>query len=402
MVVCLVRGADLHMAQRVPLPLTVSCSSKILTGFTFLVPAHLGSPRQRAVKRMCVCACVRVDEESWVGSRRDERLPEFAPPQIYASDPSPVPPQRQRLTAERPPKRSLFGSKPQQPADNVSETVVSAASAADNVEALLRSIRSDVEQSQMALNSHSVPPIARENRFAVEEHSSSPFFTALTMASTAPIFHTDGHLHHQTTTSSAAFSSSAGNTTEQFGGTFVVESSPNDTSCVVSTASFALSEAANACWLLSTSSVNSDTSGPQPAHYSSAPSAPQAKLPKYERVFLHDLPSTLPLPPVAGSDGVQYPSQEEVIGPKRRKESDELKEKNAMRNWYRQFDQKRTVPLEKVTESDNTGQLLKPKNIPFASPYIQTNDTSAEVKEDPAAKEFDPSKPPPSVKSNGT
>jgi len=46
MVVCLVRGADLHMAQRVPLPLTVSCSSKIRIGFTFLVPAHLGSPRK--------------------------------------------------------------------------------------------------------------------------------------------------------------------------------------------------------------------------------------------------------------------------------------------------------------------------------------------------------------------
>ena len=29
-------------------------------GFTFLVPAHLGSPGQRAVKRvsMCVCVCV--------------------------------------------------------------------------------------------------------------------------------------------------------------------------------------------------------------------------------------------------------------------------------------------------------------------------------------------------------
>ena len=54
MVVCLVRGADLHMAQQVPLPLTVSCSSKIQIGFTFLVLAHPGSPGQRAVKRMCV------------------------------------------------------------------------------------------------------------------------------------------------------------------------------------------------------------------------------------------------------------------------------------------------------------------------------------------------------------
>ena len=43
-VACLERGADLHMAQLMPLPLTVSCFSKILIGFTFLVPAHLGSP----------------------------------------------------------------------------------------------------------------------------------------------------------------------------------------------------------------------------------------------------------------------------------------------------------------------------------------------------------------------
>jgi len=53
-VICLERGADLHMAQPVPLPLTVSCSSKIQIGFTFLVPAHLGSPGQRAVKRVCM------------------------------------------------------------------------------------------------------------------------------------------------------------------------------------------------------------------------------------------------------------------------------------------------------------------------------------------------------------
>ena len=59
MVICLERDADLHMAQLMPLPLTVSCFSKILIGFTFLVPAHLGSPGKRAVK-VCVCVCVRV------------------------------------------------------------------------------------------------------------------------------------------------------------------------------------------------------------------------------------------------------------------------------------------------------------------------------------------------------
>ena len=44
MVICLERGADLHMTQLMPLPLTVSCFSKIQIGFTYLVPAHLGSP----------------------------------------------------------------------------------------------------------------------------------------------------------------------------------------------------------------------------------------------------------------------------------------------------------------------------------------------------------------------
>jgi len=51
-VICMERGAELHMAQLMPLPLTVSCFSKIQIGFTFLVPAHLGSPRKRAVKRV--------------------------------------------------------------------------------------------------------------------------------------------------------------------------------------------------------------------------------------------------------------------------------------------------------------------------------------------------------------
>ena len=55
MVICLERVADLHTAQLIPLPLTVSCFSKIQIGFTFLVPAHPGSPRKRAVKRVCVC-----------------------------------------------------------------------------------------------------------------------------------------------------------------------------------------------------------------------------------------------------------------------------------------------------------------------------------------------------------
>ena len=58
MVICLERGADLHMAQLMPLPLTVSCFSKVQIGRTFLVPAHPGSPRKRAVKHVCVCVRV--------------------------------------------------------------------------------------------------------------------------------------------------------------------------------------------------------------------------------------------------------------------------------------------------------------------------------------------------------
>jgi len=43
---CLERVADLHMAQLMPVPLTVSCFSKIQIGFTFLVPAYPGSPEK--------------------------------------------------------------------------------------------------------------------------------------------------------------------------------------------------------------------------------------------------------------------------------------------------------------------------------------------------------------------
>jgi len=63
-VICLDRGADLHMAQLMPLPLTVSCFSKILTGFTFLVPAHPGRTTYVQVVldigslNGCVCTCV--------------------------------------------------------------------------------------------------------------------------------------------------------------------------------------------------------------------------------------------------------------------------------------------------------------------------------------------------------
>jgi len=58
MVICLKWVADLHMAQLMPLLLTISCYSKIQIGFTFLVPAHPGS-HGKGPLNVCVCACVR-------------------------------------------------------------------------------------------------------------------------------------------------------------------------------------------------------------------------------------------------------------------------------------------------------------------------------------------------------
>jgi len=58
--ICLERDADLHIAQLMPLTLTVSCFSKIQIGFTFLVPAHLGSPGKGPLNGcvyVCVCVC---------------------------------------------------------------------------------------------------------------------------------------------------------------------------------------------------------------------------------------------------------------------------------------------------------------------------------------------------------
>ena len=59
-VICLERCADLHVAQQMPLPLTVSCFSKIQIGFTFLVPAHPGSPDKGPLNE-CVCVQLRFD-----------------------------------------------------------------------------------------------------------------------------------------------------------------------------------------------------------------------------------------------------------------------------------------------------------------------------------------------------
>jgi len=69
MVICLERGTYLHMTQLMPLPLTVSCFSKIQIGFTFLVPATRYTrvalekgPLNGCV--LCVCDMLSVDGDA--------------------------------------------------------------------------------------------------------------------------------------------------------------------------------------------------------------------------------------------------------------------------------------------------------------------------------------------------
>jgi len=67
MVISLEQGADLHMAQLMLLPLTVSCFSKIQIGFIFLVLAYPGSRRKGPLNRyVCVCCSTFLLIGEWV------------------------------------------------------------------------------------------------------------------------------------------------------------------------------------------------------------------------------------------------------------------------------------------------------------------------------------------------
>ena len=57
MVICLERGADLHMAQLMPLPLTVPCFSKIQIGLPFWYQLTQVVPEKGPLN---VCVCVSV------------------------------------------------------------------------------------------------------------------------------------------------------------------------------------------------------------------------------------------------------------------------------------------------------------------------------------------------------
>ena len=56
MVICLEQGADLHMAQLMPLPLTISCFSKIRLVLLFWYWLSRVVPEKGPLNR-CVCVC---------------------------------------------------------------------------------------------------------------------------------------------------------------------------------------------------------------------------------------------------------------------------------------------------------------------------------------------------------
>ena len=90
MVICLEQGADLHMAQLIPLPLTVSCFSKIHIGFTFLVPTHPGSPGKGPLNG-CVCTSLeRTTIQTVVLASADVRDSRTVVVVVVVSESSPV------------------------------------------------------------------------------------------------------------------------------------------------------------------------------------------------------------------------------------------------------------------------------------------------------------------------
>jgi len=75
LVCCLDQNADLLMTQLMPLPLTVSCSSKsrlvLPSWFTFLVPAYPGSPGQNPESHRNACLTWTYRENTvWCGQQR--------------------------------------------------------------------------------------------------------------------------------------------------------------------------------------------------------------------------------------------------------------------------------------------------------------------------------------------
>ena len=115
---------------------------------------------------------------------------------------------------------------------------------------------------------------------------------------------------------------------------------------------------------------------PQPAHYTSAPQKPQPKQGHYERVNMHQVPLSLPLPPIIGQE-VTYASQESIFGKK-----PEKREEDGIKYWKQQFG----------GSQPNAGAAGS--RIPFPAPNVKRK---AVASDGAAVADFDLSKPPPST-----
>jgi hypothetical protein len=76
-----------------------------------------------------------------------------------------------------------------------------------------------------------------------------------------------------------------------------------------------------------------------------------------------------------------------------------------IKNWHRQFDGRQgsaKTSLGEASEVKGETSLLRPKNIPFGSRYIQSEPMTKKSEVEMAAAEFDPSRPPPPVSSKGS
>ena len=115
---------------------------------------------------------------------------------------------------------------------------------------------------------------------------------------------------------------------------------------------------------------------PQPAHYTSAPQKPRPKQGHYERVNMHQVPLSLPLPPIIGQE-VTYASQESIFGKK-----PEKREEDGIKYWKQQFGGSQPRAGAAGTR------------IPFPAPNVKRK---AVASDGAAVADFDLSKPPPST-----
>lgn len=340
------------------------------------------------------------DEKSWLEKQREERLPEFAPPVIYEHQRAfsahrrkgtkllrgPVP------AAEEDPARG--GAKEDETYSDANTAAPNACRVAGDVDRMPSFVLSDVSFSVSSI------PLPSDD--------------AALRSDVQPVEQTFGDVSFSLYGTSYAYDPFAGQgSAEGFG-----ESVENvGFSCTQNVAPVELNvnlvqpvvpvltdkvDNNDSAHGMKTSKV-SDFKPPQPAHYSSAPMKPQPKGPKYEAVNLHEIPLTLPAPPSAGCVP-HYPSQEEVIA-SNRTTSHVKSEQSAIKQWQLQFDRQFRAPRAAAAAAASgfsqkpSETSLRPKSIPFASPYIQKQD-AGKIEDDEAASLFDPAKPPPDFEMN--